>query len=211
MLLRCLPSPQRSCSSQRRNASYLWKITIQQREERRLTIRRLVSFFRSHTHRQQAGSSVDLIGPGRKPDHRDAFANQCHHETYTHTHTGPHTVILCVCGRVGKLFVLLEVLQPGVIRVVRQADLQTGERGLGRKQAHCQNECVCVCVCEREKVCVCTVKTQWETQKKFAWFEDGGHDLPKISQVPTFIWAPVTVWKMPVGIKLSTPVCDQDV
>lgn len=99
-----MPSPQRSWSvpSPYRNASYLWKISIQHERERGFTIRRLVFFSRGCMHQQQAGSNVDLIGPGRKPEHRDAFANQCHHEIHTHTHlyihteTGLHTVILRV-------------------------------------------------------------------------------------------------------------------
>lgn len=40
----------------------------------------------SRTRRQQAGSSADLIGSGRKVEHGDTFANQCHHETHTHVY-----------------------------------------------------------------------------------------------------------------------------
>lgn len=85
-------------------------------EERRFAITLSVSFSRSYSHRLQAGSSVDLIGPDRKLEHRDAFTNQCHHETRTHRYTQTHTrrqptysnpVRVCVCVSSGKIFAAL--------------------------------------------------------------------------------------------------------
>lgn len=49
---------------------------------------------------QESRSSADLIGPGRKPEHREAFANQCHHPTHTHGPAYSNTAECCARARV---------------------------------------------------------------------------------------------------------------
>lgn len=132
-------------------------------EERRLTIRRLVSFSRSHTHRQQAGSSVDLIGPGRKPEHRDAFANQCHHETHTqeHTETCLHTVILCVwtssemiCAALRFAAQYYQSCQAGRSAAQENVAWVENRHTVRMCVRVCGGECVCACMWRKKCVCV---------------------------------------------------------
>lgn len=115
-------------------------------EERRFAITLSVSFSRSYSHRLQAGSSVDLIGPDRKLEHRDAFTNQCHHETRTHGDS-LHTVILyvCVCVSSGKIFAALG-FAAWCYQSCQAGRSAAQENVAGVESRHTFRVSVCVCV-----------------------------------------------------------------
>lgn len=80
-------------------------------------------FRRNPSHQQTASSSANLIWPGKKPEPKDAVANQCHHETHTYGGRPAFSSTVCLVESWSDLF-CARFCSARVIRIVRPGDLQ---------------------------------------------------------------------------------------
>lgn len=122
-------------------------------EEGPLAIRHLVSVSGSQRCQQQTSWSADLKGQDRKPI--IVIMNSTHAHTYPRTEacsdTPPYGNPVCV--RIVRWFVRLWLLQLGVIRVVRQENLQRRKTWPGWKTVVSGWVCACklgLCVLVKE-------------------------------------------------------------